>query len=181
MGLARGIEPGGLFPRVVDDPQTSLDDLEAAERWQRNHPSFDGLYDEASPPGVDLIRQYVDAGFGELYLDVPSVAAALGCRPHPAPLGTIAKRKPDGSMKYRLIQDQRRNGVNAAVKLAAARCLAALAEAHTVALMPPILRLLGPLLAGEQSDGAWRSLVLPPRERPSFTRAPCAVEICQRN
>jgi hypothetical protein len=38
---------------------------------------------------------------------------------------------------------------NAAAKLAAARCIAALAEAHTVALMPPILRLLGPLLAGE--------------------------------
>lgn len=40
---------------------------------------------------------------------------------------------------------------NAAVKLAAARCIAALAEAHTVALMPPILRLLAPLLAGEPS------------------------------
>ncbi|KAI3435532.1 hypothetical protein D9Q98_001597 [Chlorella vulgaris] len=37
---------------------------------------------------------------------------------------------------------------NAALKLAAARCTAALAQAHTVALMPAILRHLTPLLAG---------------------------------
>lgn len=38
---------------------------------------------------------------------------------------------------------------NAALQLAAARAVAALAEAHTQTVMPPILRLLGPLLVGE--------------------------------
>lgn len=38
---------------------------------------------------------------------------------------------------------------NAALKLAAARAVAALAQAHTAALMPHILRLLAPLLVGE--------------------------------
>lgn len=38
---------------------------------------------------------------------------------------------------------------NAAVQLAAARALAALAQAHTAALLPPLLRLLAPLLVGE--------------------------------
>lgn len=37
---------------------------------------------------------------------------------------------------------------NAAVKLAAARCVAALAQAHTAALMPLALRLLAPLMTG---------------------------------
>lgn len=46
---------------------------------------------------------------------------------------------------------------NAAVKLAAARSIAALARAHTTALMPPILRLLAPLLEG----GRRRSLLAP--------------------
>lgn len=43
---------------------------------------------------------------------------------------------------------------NAAVKLAAARCVAALAQAHTVVLMPPVLRLLAPLLTGGYMHGA---------------------------
>lgn len=37
---------------------------------------------------------------------------------------------------------------SAALKLAAARCVAALAAAHTTALVPPLLRLLAPMLAG---------------------------------
>lgn len=39
---------------------------------------------------------------------------------------------------------------NAALKLAAARCIAALVRAHTEELMPAVLRLLAPLLAGER-------------------------------
>ncbi|KAL4458077.1 hypothetical protein ABPG75_012942 [Micractinium tetrahymenae] len=43
---------------------------------------------------------------------------------------------------------------NAAVKLAAARCVAAMAQAHTAALMPLILRLLAPLLTAGAADDA---------------------------
>ena len=41
----------------------------------------------------------------------------LGGSVHPAPLGTISKAKPDGSLKHRVIQDLRANHVNQAVTL----------------------------------------------------------------
>ncbi len=52
---------------------------------------------------------------------------------------------------------------NAALQLAAARALAALVEAHTTALMPPMLRLLAPLLVGKPlGRGAWLTLCMLP-------------------
>lgn len=45
---------------------------------------------------------------------------------------------------------------NAAVRLAAARCAAALAAALPQQVLPPLLRLLLPLLEGTQPEGGWR-------------------------
>ena len=117
MGLAEPIAPGGLFPEQAESPDIGMEELAAAERWDRNHPSFSEKFGRDRPPGMDLLEEYLEEGFAELYEDIEMAERALGTKLHPAPLGTIGKEKPDGSWKFRVIQDQRRNDVNAAVRL----------------------------------------------------------------
>ena len=38
MGLAKAIQPGGLFPRQAEDSALTLSELDGVDRWQRNHP-----------------------------------------------------------------------------------------------------------------------------------------------
>ena len=52
-----------------------------------------------------------------LYADQQAAEAALGGQCFPAPLGDVVKSNPDGTQKHRLIQDLRRNGVNACVHI----------------------------------------------------------------
>ena len=116
MGLSQAIAAGGLFPAVDEEPESTLQDLEFADRWSSNHPSFAEKSEQESP-GAKLIREHVDEGFGELFLTATEAERQLGASVFPAPMGTISKQKEDGSYKHRVVQDQRRNGVNAAVKL----------------------------------------------------------------
>jgi hypothetical protein len=117
MGLSRPIETGGLFPARGTDPELDLDELAALVPVSSNHPSFIDLHDEDVAPGIKLLEQQLDAGFGLLFTDKAAAEAYLGVQTHPAPLGNIAKLKPDGTWKHRLIQDLRRNAVNSAVTL----------------------------------------------------------------
>ena len=117
MGLSRPIEPSGLFPAEHKVPIVTLDELAAMEVMRTNHPSFADHHGESKSPGVALLEDQVNKGFALLFSDQPAAEAFLGGKAHPAPLGNIAKAKADGSMKYRLIQDQRRNWVNSAVEM----------------------------------------------------------------
>ena len=113
MGIEKPIAAGGLFPPADTTPDQSPEDLDGLERWEANHPSFEWGCDAASSPGKALLEEHLNAGFGELFTDLSAAEAQLGGKLHPAPLGSISKTKEDGSVKHRLIQDQRRNGVNA--------------------------------------------------------------------
>jgi hypothetical protein len=117
MGLAKPIERGGLFPTTVPSPMLTLDELSTLDVIKSNHPSFNDLHGEDEPPGVALLEDQLNKGFALLFKDKAAAEVHLGDSTHPAPLGNISKAKPDGSVKHRLIQDQRRNHVNAAVAL----------------------------------------------------------------
>ena len=117
VGLARSIEPGGLFPPVEPEEVLALEDLEQLEKVRGNHPSFMEAFGEAAPPGVGIIQGYIDSGFGELYVDQSAAEAALGGPVFPAPLGNVTKLKADGQVKHRIIQDLRANSVNRSVRL----------------------------------------------------------------
>ena len=115
MGLAKSIEPGGLFPLRQTDNELDVDDLAEVDRWASNHPSFE--HQGSASPGIALVQDYLEAGFVELFVDEVAASKKVGCAVHPAPLGLISKVKPDGSTKHRVIQDLQRNQVNAAVRL----------------------------------------------------------------
>ena len=118
MGLAMDIEPGGHFPPADPAPGMDMEMLEHQERWETNHPSFNKeTATGEQPPGPQLVSEYLEAGFGRLYESPKAASSDLGGDVHPAPLGTISKPKPDGSLKHRVIQDLRRNNVNDAVRL----------------------------------------------------------------
>ena len=117
MGLTCPIEPGGLFPTTSDDSELALDELAAQERWTRNHPSFVEPFGRDRPPGLDLLEEYLEDGFGELFKDAAAASDHFQVQVHPAPLATIGKERPDGTWKFRIIQDMRRNMVNSAVRL----------------------------------------------------------------
>ena len=105
MGLAMDIEPGGHFPPADPAPEMDMDHLEQQERWATNHPSFDKATEAGGePPGPQLVAEYLEAGFGRLYESPEAASQDLGGVVHPAPLGTISKPKPDGSLKHRVIR-----------------------------------------------------------------------------
>ena len=91
MGLSQPILPGGHFPRTVASGERSLEELEATERWSRNHPSFEVPHGEEVPPGVKKVREMVNAGFGKLYATIAEASQELGSVPHPAPMGNVSK------------------------------------------------------------------------------------------
>ena len=116
-GLARPIPVGTLLPQQPSDASLSLDELGAVDRVRANHPSFGHLHGDSEPPALKLLSELVDSGFGRLYADQAAAEKHLGCEVFPAQLGNVAKQRPDGTMKHRLIMDLRRNRVNDAVIL----------------------------------------------------------------
>ena len=117
MGLSRPLLPGSHFPRVEDDSVSTLEALDSRSPWSSNHPSFDLTHGEARSPAWGLLEEQVNAGFAELFSDAAAAATRLNGVCHPSPLGNVVKVKDDGSVKHRLIQDLRVNGVNDAVVL----------------------------------------------------------------
>jgi hypothetical protein len=117
MGLADDIEAGNLFPTCDETAELSMEALDHAERWHRNHPSFEHGNDSPTAPGTQLLQEYLDKGFCRLFSDAEAASSAVGGSVHPAPLGLVSKEKPDGTMKHRIIQDLRRNEVNTAMRL----------------------------------------------------------------
>ena len=85
MGLAKTIHPSGLFPLQDKESEKTLTELDGAERWTHNHPSFDILYGGSVPPGVDLLNDHIAQGFGELFESAEKASAHFGQRIHPAP------------------------------------------------------------------------------------------------
>ena len=82
------------------------------DAWQHNHPSFEMGYESKGTPSAELLQEHIDDGFAELFETVAQAEQYIGHELHPAPLGLISKVKDDGSVKHRLVQDQRRNSVN---------------------------------------------------------------------
>ena len=93
-GLSVDIEPGGLFPAVAPDEVLPLETLEALDKVSANHPSFGQTFGEKVAPGVGIVQGYVEAGFGELFMDQAAAEQALGSPMFPAPLGNVTKTKP---------------------------------------------------------------------------------------
>ena len=104
---------GGLFPEFDGPPPAAREILEDAPLVRKNHPSFTTRDDDGTQPARAKLLELVEAGFGRLYESREAAEEALGGRCFPAPLGDIVKLGPDGAAKHRLIQDLRRNGVNA--------------------------------------------------------------------
>ena len=116
MGIAKSIEPGGLFPQVAPEADLSLEELDCLERYTSNHPSFSERHGEDKAPGMKVVEGYLAAGHGELFQNAQEAAKAFNKEVHPAPMGNITKMA-HGSLKHRVIQDLRRNRVNDAVRL----------------------------------------------------------------
>ena len=91
MGLACDIAPGGLFPLVPPSAELTLEELSAVEKCLGNHPSFNELHGQERAPGVELLQDHLNAGYGRLFTDVESAERALGVQVFPAPMGNIAK------------------------------------------------------------------------------------------
>ena len=90
----------------------TLDDLVAQENYAGNHGSFSERHGEDTAPGVQLVEEHLNKGFGFLFRDQQEAEAFLGQKCHPAPLGNISKPKPGGGTKHRLIQNMKKNLVN---------------------------------------------------------------------
>lgn len=70
MGLNEEIEPRGLFPGTNDAPVMTLGELESVDRWTHDHPSFALSFGGGGAPlGTLLVAEYVDVGFGKLFVD----------------------------------------------------------------------------------------------------------------
>ena len=74
----------------------TLDDLVAQENYAGNHGSFSELHGEDTAPGVQLVEEHLNKGFGFLFKDQKDAEAFLGKKCHPAPLGNISKPKAGG-------------------------------------------------------------------------------------
>ena len=116
-GLALPIPPGNLLPLRDKTAEISLDELAAQDRITDNHPSFKELHGEDQAPGLALVEEQLDEGFGRLFASQADAEIYLGAKAFPAQLGNIAKERPEGGFKHRLIMDLKRNHVNRAVRL----------------------------------------------------------------
>ena len=70
MGVNLDIPVGHLFPQVSDDPDISIDELQAMQRRIRTHPSFLEKHGETRAPGLALIEEHVNKGLGRLCTDM---------------------------------------------------------------------------------------------------------------
>ena len=113
LGIEQEIPPGGHFPLHDDSTAEPLEVLESAETCRGNHPSFLALDEQGGQPARDQLCELVEQGFGILYTTQSAAEKELGVRCYPAPLGDVVRPVPGAPAKHRLIQDLRRNRVNA--------------------------------------------------------------------
>ena len=66
----------------------TISELDTREAWSTNHPSFDLLHGLERSPAWDLLEAQVNDGFAVLFADALKATDYLGCKCHPAPLGT---------------------------------------------------------------------------------------------
>ena len=107
------VEPGGLLLLIVESPVLQEEDLYEQELFRDNHKSFKATVDGSQPAMVEL-QGLIDSSFARLCTDSAEAERWLGKVPVISPLGNVAKFKPDGTMKNRLIQDFRASSVNSA-------------------------------------------------------------------
>ena len=108
MGIPEDIPTGGWFPQQEGGADMTLDDLVAQENYSGNHGSFSELHGEDTAPGVQLVQEHLNKGFGLLFKDQQEAETFLGKKCHPAPLGNISKPKAGGGTKHRLIQNMKK-------------------------------------------------------------------------
>ncbi|CAK0873315.1 unnamed protein product [Prorocentrum cordatum] len=114
MGIEEPVRPGGHFPARESPAARSPEALQEAYVYQGNHVSFSAQRGEAEAPTPPLIREYLEAGYGEIFSSQQAAESALGHVCYPAPLGNVRRPKKSGGWKNRIIQDLKVNFVNAA-------------------------------------------------------------------
>ena len=117
MGITVPIPAGRHFPTYDGPPPQPREVLGQAPVIERSHPSFRAADDAGEQPALEKLRELIEAGFGRLYSSRAEAETALGGPCFPAPLGDVVKLGPNGVAKHRLIQDLRRNGVNACAEI----------------------------------------------------------------
>ena len=111
MGIRMPVSPGGHFPRSEKEAEVDVNDLPHLFNFAKNHASFLDHYGEPEPPTLDLIRGYLNRGYGEVFDSVAEATARIGLI-FPAPLGDVRKKKKEGGWKHRIIQDLRISRIN---------------------------------------------------------------------
>ena len=93
MGIAQEIQPGNVFPTQQPGNTLTEDELAAGihERKQGNHPSFQDYHNEAELPGIKLIEEHLNNGFGLLFKDQASAEHGLARNVSPHLSGTSPK------------------------------------------------------------------------------------------
>ena len=115
MGISEEIENGGWFPEVEPTSDLTIDELTALDYAKGNHPSFEELHGEDTPPAAKLVEEHLNSNFGLLFKSRKEAEAHMKGKCCPAPLGNVSKPRPEGGLKHRLIQDLKANKVNRAV------------------------------------------------------------------
>jgi len=164
MGIKASIGTGGVFP-LSETPRTKRPEEVLGQPPIANHDSFRDYAGENVPPGHQVIQEHVTSGFGLLFADRASAEAYMGGPIVTAPLGTISKQRPDGSMKHRVIMDLRLNHVNDTVSMPERQVLPT-AFSHALDMTE--------LAAGLGPNQAVNTLVLDVRD--AFMGIPLAAE-----
>ena len=115
LGIVETIESGNVFPRTDALGRGAESDIGRAllEAVKGNYTS----YRENMEPADALLQKEIDAGYVRWSADREVLERECGGELVPSRIGVVAKPKADGSMKYRLVHDLRRSGVNARIKL----------------------------------------------------------------
>lgn len=115
LGITKRILHTGIFPEVAGELATpeNLDSLTTHLDGWTNY----GTFVEHADKGRELLEKARDAGFCHFCSDAKQVQSELGTTDLAlAKLGMVVKTKKDGSLKFRIIWDMLRNGVNECVR-----------------------------------------------------------------
>ncbi|CAE7359038.1 icd [Symbiodinium natans] len=116
LGIEEEIPPGGVFPRLSAEEQVGeaarLEFCHEMSGAEYNYQS----YEEHREHADKLFRKEVEAGFAQADADRATLESQVGPLVLAA-IGVVAKRKPGGGYKYRLVHDLRRNGVNSKIQV----------------------------------------------------------------
>ena len=88
MGIESPITVGGLFPEQAPKGDMTIETLVAhqvAHGQYRNHPSFALKHCQDTIPGVALVTEYTEHGFGILFESREAAEQWLVCGAFPAP------------------------------------------------------------------------------------------------